>query len=74
MDINNIYRNYGKYVKGGEGKEEKDKGRVVEDKKGKRDWGYFRTFKSATIITPSPLTYGPPSLQISFILIENYER
>ena len=74
MDINNIYRNYGKYVKGGEGKEEMDKGRGVEDKKGKRNCFFFRTFKSATIITPTPLTYGPPSLQISFILIENYER
>ena len=74
MDINNIYRNYGKYVKRVEGKEEKDKGRVVEDKKGKRDWGYFRTFKFPTIITPSLLTYAPPFLQNSFILIENYER
>ena len=65
MDINNIYRNYGKYVKGGEGKEEKDKGRVVEDKKGERDWGYFRTFKSANPTyhpgTPMSVTRGSRS-------------
>ena len=43
-------------------------------KGGGRDWGYFRTFKSPTIVTPSPLTYYPPFLKKSFILIENYER
>ena len=75
MDINNIYRKCGKYFKGGgRGVKEKDKGREIQGKKGERDWGYFRTFKFPTIITPSFLTYGPPFLQISFILIENYER
>ena len=58
----------------GRGREEKYKGRWVQDKKGERGRGYFETFKSPTFITPSHLTHGPPFLQMSVILIENYKR
>ena len=74
MELNIIYSKCGKQVKGGGGEKRRIRGGGFTTKGGKEIRGISRPLNPPPSSPPSPFTYGPFVLQISFILIENYER